>query len=112
VKFDANVQPSGTADLTADHLDEFTGAITNAYPQVQDTISQAEAQLSPYLSTTGTGGQTLGMNVTYGPPGVTINGQKVADMPPVNWDALENPPPAPAPDDGSGAGSPTPPASQ
>jgi len=94
VKFDANLQPSGTADLSADHLDEFTAAITSAYPQVQDTISQAEAQLTPYLTTTATGGQTLGMNATYGPPGVTINGTKVADMPPVNWDALENPPPA------------------
>ena len=111
VKFDANVQPSGTADLSANHLDELTGAITNAYPQVQDTISQAEAQLSPYLTTTSTGGQTLVMNLVYGPPGITINGQKVADMPPVNWDALENPPaaPAPAPGDGSGADSPTPP---
>jgi hypothetical protein len=109
VKFDANVQPSGTADLSANHLDELTGAITNAYPQVQDTISQAEAQLSPYLTTTSSGGQTLGLNLIYGPPGITINGQKVADMPPVNWDALENPPP-PAPGDGSGADSPaTPP---
>jgi len=94
VKFDANLQPSGTADLSADHLDEFTAAITSAYPQVQDTISQAEAQLTPYLTTTSAGGQTLGMNATYGPPGVTINGTKVADMPPVNWDALENPPAA------------------
>jgi hypothetical protein len=108
VKFDANLQPSGTADLSADHLDEFTAAITSAYPQVQDTISQAEAQLTPYLTTTATGGQTLGMNATYGPPGVTINGTKVADMPPVNWDALENPPaaPPPAPGDGSGAAAP------
>jgi hypothetical protein len=108
VKFDANLQPSGTADLSADHLDEFTAAITSAYPQVQDTISQAEAQLTPYLTTTATGGQTLGMTATYGPPGVTINGTKVADMPPVNWDALENPPPAPpaAPGDDSGAAAP------
>jgi hypothetical protein len=112
VKFDANVQPSGTANLSADHLDQFTGAITNAYPQVQDTVSQAEAQLTPYLTTTSAGGQTLGMAVTYGPPGITINGKKVADMPPVDWTALENPPPAPppapaAPGDGSGAASPT-----
>jgi hypothetical protein len=105
VKFDANLQPAGTADLSADHLDEFTAAITSAYPQVQDTISQAEAQLTPYLTTTAAGGQTLGLNATYGPPGITINGAKVADMPPVNWDALENPPPA-APGDGSGAAAP------
>jgi hypothetical protein len=96
VKFDANLQPSGTAGLSADHLDEFTAALTSAYPQVQDSISQAEAQLTPYLTTTTAGGQTLGMNATYGPPGITINGTKVADMPPVNWDELENPPP-PAP---------------
>jgi hypothetical protein len=108
IRFDANLQPNGTASLTASHLDEFTAAITSAYPQVQDTISQAEAQLTPYLTTTATGGQTLGMNATYGPPGVTINGTKVADMPPVNWDALENPPaaPPPAPGDGSGAAAP------
>jgi len=112
VKFDANVQPSGTADFSANHLDELTGAITNAYPQVEDTISRAEAQLSPYLTTTSTGGQTLGMNLVYGPPGITINGQKVADMPPVNWDTLENPPPAPAPAPGDGSGADSPPVSQ
>jgi len=112
VKFDANAQPSGTGDLSADHLDEFTGAITNAYPQVQDNVNQAEAQLTPYLTTTSAGGQTLGMAVTYGPAGITINGKKVADMPPVDWNTLENPPPAPppapsTPDDGSGAAAPT-----
>jgi len=114
VKFDANVQPSGTADLSANHLDELTGAITNAYPQVQNIVSQVEAQLSPYLTTTSTGGQTLGMNLVYGPPGITINGKKVEDMPKVDWDALENPPAPspPAPGDGSGAASPMPPVSQ
>jgi hypothetical protein len=115
VKFDANAQPSGTGDLSADHLDAFTAAITNAYPQMQGAISQAEAQLTPYLTTTATGGQALGMALAYGKPGITINGQKVADMPPVDWATLENPPPpAPAtPGDGSGADSPTtPPAGQ
>jgi hypothetical protein len=96
VKFDANLQPNGTADLTADHLDQFTGAITNAYPQLQSNVVQAEAELTPYLTTTDQGGQSLGMHLTYGPAGVNINGQKVSDMPPTDWSTLENPPPSPS----------------
>jgi hypothetical protein len=91
VKFDANLQPNGTADLTADHLDEFTATITAAYPQFQQQTAQAEALLTPYITTTDQGGQTLGINLAYGSPGVTINGTKVADMPPVDWTTLENP---------------------
>jgi hypothetical protein len=102
VKFDANVQPSGTADLTANHLDAFTAAILAAYPNVQNSVNQVEAQLSPYLSTTNDGGQILTVHVAYGSGGVSLNGQKVGDMPPLNWDMLENPP-AQAPGDGSGA---------
>jgi hypothetical protein len=108
--FDANLQPTGTADLSADRLGAFTAALTNAYPQLQDDVAQAEAELSPYIGNTPQGGQTLTMHVTYGAGSVTINGQKVAAMPPVDWTALENPPPppAPAPGDGSGAASPAP----
>jgi hypothetical protein len=97
IKFDANLQPEGTANLTADHLDEFTAAITAAYPQVQDTISTAEAQLTPYIATTPQTGQTLTIHATYGAGAVNINGTKVTDLPPVNWTTLENPPPAAAP---------------
>jgi len=102
VQFDANVQPSGTADLTADHLDAFSAAVTAAYPQVQDNVNQIEAQLSPYLSTTDDGGQVLTIHLIYGSGAVSINGQKVGDMPPIDWDMLENPP-AQASGDGSGA---------
>jgi hypothetical protein len=91
LKFDANLQPNGTANLSADHLDQFTATIAAAYPQLQDQIAQVEAQLTPYITTTDQGGQTLGIALTYGTPGVTINGTKVADMPPVDWTTLENP---------------------
>jgi hypothetical protein len=97
IKFDANLQPEGTANLTADHLVEFTAAITAAYPQVQDTISAAEAQLTPYIATTPQTGQTLTIHATYGAGAVNINGTKITDLPPVNWTTLENPPPAAAP---------------
>jgi hypothetical protein len=106
VVFDANAQASGTADITADHLDAFTAAIVNAYPQLQPEITQIEAQLSPYLTATDTGGQVLNMHIVYGKPGVLINGSRVADMPTIDWEALENRPSAPvpqAPGDGSGA---------
>lgn len=95
VKFDANLQPEGTADVTADHLDEFFGAITNAYPQLGDEVAQIQAQLSPYLSTTPQGGQTLAVQTTYGNGTVTVNGQKAGDLPKLDWTSLENPvPPA------------------
>jgi len=103
VAFDQAAQPSGKADVSANHLDEFTGAITNAYPQTTDTISQAEAQLSPYLTSTDSGGQTLNLHITYGPNGVSLNGQPPTPMPPLNWDQLLATPPASAPGDGSGA---------
>jgi hypothetical protein len=105
--FDANAQPNGTADITADHLDAFTATLTGAVPQLQEDISSAEAVLSPYLSTTAAGGQVLNAHVVYGKAGVLVNGARKADMPPLDWAALENPP-APAvqaPGDGSGAAS-------
>jgi hypothetical protein len=105
VGFDAKTQPQGKADITADHLDAFSAAITNAYPDAQSVINEAQARLSPYLSSTDTGGQTLTMHVVYGSGAVNINGQKTSDMPPLNWDLLENPP-AQAPGDGSGAATP------
>lgn len=101
VKFDANAQPSGAASLTADHLDALTAAITNAYPQTQDDINNIEAHLSPDLSSSATGGQTLTLQVTYGNGSATVNGQ-THPLPPINWNQLENPP-TPAPGDGSGA---------
>jgi len=113
VKFDANAQPSGTGDATANHLDAFSAAITRSYPQLQGPISGIEAELSPYLSSTDAGGQTLTVHATYGAGAVNINGQKVSDLPPLNWATLANPPPAPpvppqAPGDGSGAAMPMP----
>jgi hypothetical protein len=105
--FDANLQPTGAADLSADRLGAFTTALTNAYPALQSNVAQAEAVLSPYISNTAQGGQTLSMHVIYGSGSVTINGQKVATMPPLDWNALENPP-VHTPGDGSGAASPAP----
>jgi hypothetical protein len=96
LKFDANLQPEGTANLTAIHLDAFTGAITTAYPQFQPSVAAAEALLSPYLTTTPTEGQTLAMHATYGAGVVSLNGNKVADLPPMDWNALENPATPPA----------------
>lgn len=105
VKFDQNLQPEGNVDLTANHLDQLFAALTNAYPNFQNYVAQAEAELSAYITATDQGGQTLAMHVTYGNGAVSINGQKTAPLPPVNWTELENPPPPPAqaPGDGSGA---------
>jgi hypothetical protein len=103
--FDAGAQPNGTADVTADHLDALTTALTAAYPRMQQSIANLEAQLSPYLATTDASGQVLTVHLAYGKPGVLVNGSRTANMPPLNWAALENPPapPAQAPGDGSGA---------
>lgn len=108
LKFDSNLQPNGTADLTADHLDQLTAAITNSYPALQADIAQAAAQSSQFLSNTDQGGQTLAMHVVFGPPGIFINGQKTGDLPPFDWNAALNPLPAPvqATGDGSGAAGP------
>ncbi|MGE4481040.1 DUF2125 domain-containing protein [Acidocella sp.] len=108
VAFDKNAQPSGESSLTADHLDQFTAALTASYPDAQDWVSKIEAELSPYLSTTQDGGQVLTMNTSYGKQGIVVNGKKTGDLPPLDWDKLINPPPAPpvAPGDGSGAASP------
>ena len=110
VVFDANAQPSGTADISADHLDAFTAAITGAYPELAQNIAQIETELSPYLSATDTGGQVVNVHVVYGKPGVMVNGSRKADMPPIDWSTLENPPApvAQAPGDGSGAAAPGP----
>ena len=93
VKFDANVQPEGTADLTADHLDQLTAALTDAYPQLQEAIAGLEARLSPYLTSSDQGGQSLALHAVYGAGAVTINGQKAGAMPVLDWNALENPAP-------------------
>jgi hypothetical protein len=103
VAFDAQVQPQGHASLIADHLDAFTAAILNAYPQVQDTVHAMEARLSPYLSSTPRGGQTLTFKATYGNGAVMVNGKKVGSLPPIDWSQLETAPPPQAPGDGSGA---------
>ncbi|MDE1905934.1 MAG: DUF2125 domain-containing protein [Rhodospirillales bacterium] len=108
VAFDSAGQPSGKGNLTANHLDQLTSALTNAYPALQDDVSQFEARFSPYLSTTQADGQVLTVSTVYGKNGVTINGQKTGEMPPLDWNNLLNPAPAPptAPGDGSGAASP------
>jgi len=105
VAFDANVQPGGTAEVSATHLDAFIAAVSAAYPQGAAALNQAQARLTPYLSTNATDGQVLDVHLAYGAGGVTANGQRVADMPKLNWDTLANPPPPPAqaPGDGSGA---------
>lgn len=111
VAFDKAAQPSGTADLTASHLDQFTAALTASYPGLQDWVSQFQARFSPYLTTTQAGGQMLAMHTTYGKDGIMVNGEKTGDMPALDWNKLINPPPPPpppavAPGDGSGAAAP------
>ncbi len=108
VAFDANLQPQGTGAVHVDHLDAFTQAILESYPDAQSVINSAQAVLSPYLSTTPDGGQVLDMKFAVAKQALTINGTKVQDVPPLNWDTLENPAPAvnndvqqaPSPDSG------------
>jgi hypothetical protein len=91
LKFDANLQPTGTANLTAIHLDAFTSAITSAYPGTQASVAAAQALLSPYLTTSPTDGQSLAMHAIFGDGAVNLNGKKVSDLPKLDWTALENP---------------------
>ncbi|WP_297371939.1 DUF2125 domain-containing protein [Acidocella sp.] len=112
VKFDDEAQPSGQASLTANHLDAFTAQLEKTSPDLQDDIAQAEAMLSPYLTTTDQDGQLLTLHATYGKTGVFVNGQNVADMPPLDWNALLTPSATDSTDnsapqgDGSGASAP------
>lgn len=107
VGFDKQAQPNGTANVNANHLDQFTAALVAAYPEMQSKITQMQASLAPYLSTTTQGGQVLTMQTVFGQKGVTINGKQTSTTPvTINWEALENPPqpmPAFAPGDQSGA---------
>jgi hypothetical protein len=113
VAFDDAAQPSGRADLTANHLDALTSAIETAYPDTSDAINQAQSQLSPYLTTTATDGQLLTVHATYGKSGIIVNGTHVSDLPPLNWNDLLTPPADDSddtdttqpPGDGSGADS-------
>jgi hypothetical protein len=104
IKFDQNLQPEGNADLTADHLDAFFAAVTNAYPALQNQVAAIEAQLTNYITATDSGGQTLAVHMTYGGGAVTVNGQKVAPLPAVDWTTLENPPPPMAQGAGTASG--------
>ncbi|WP_298223681.1 DUF2125 domain-containing protein [Acidocella sp.] len=106
IAFDKAGQPSGKMDLTADHLDQFTNALTGSYPGLQGWVSQIEARLSPYLSTTSDGGQVLTMHTVYGKNGIVVNGQKTSSPPSLDWNMLLNPPHSPAPNNASGAASP------
>lgn len=103
--FDQQVQPKGTANISADHLTEFDDALVAAYPDLQTSISQIEASLAPYTSSTPQGGQVLQLHATYGQDGVFLNGQKTGTEPYLNWNALLSSAPLPvfAPGDGSGA---------
>lgn len=113
VAFDSNAQPSGTANVTANHLDSFTAALTTAYPPLQQSIAGLEGRYSSYLTTNAADGQALNLHIAYSKDGVLVNGARVADMPPIDWNALENasvpdvaPPVPQASGDGSGAASP------
>lgn len=103
--FDQQVQPEGKVDVNADHLGEFANTLAGTYPDLRASISQAQAALSPYMSTTPENGQALALHVIYGQSGVFVNGKKTATPPPLDWNDLLNPavPPAFAPGDGSGA---------
>lgn len=105
--FDAQVQPEGKANITANHIGQFTNALVAAYPNLQGWATEAENLLSPYLSTTMQDGQVLAIHLNYGQTGVFVNGQKAEDMPFFDWNNLLNvtSQPAFAPGDGSGAAS-------
>jgi hypothetical protein len=103
VKFDAKVQPIVAGDAVANHLDAFTQAIGNAYPQLEPQIAQFEAVMSPYLSSNGEDGQVLTLHIDAANGNLNVNGKTIAPMPPVDWNSLENPPPAGAPGSGGGA---------
>lgn len=105
--FDQQTQPQGELSLHANHLEQFTAALTNSYPNLQGWVDQFESTFSPYLTTTAQDGQILVMPISYGEDGVFIGGQKVGAMPFINWDELLNPTlPTFAPGDGSGAAQP------
>jgi len=104
VKFDANVQPIAAGDAVANHLDTFTQAIANAYPQLQPQIAQFEAVMSPYLTTNSDDGQVLTLHLTAANGNFGIDGKTIAPMPPLDWNSLENPAPGGAPGSGGGPG--------
>ena len=110
--FDKQAQPTGTTSINATHLDQFTAALVASYPNMQDKITQAQAALAPYISTTPQDGQVLAMQTVFGQKGITINGKQTSTTPvTINWEALKNPPqpmPALAPGDESGAAAPSP----
>lgn len=94
VNFDANVQPQGSGDISANHLDAFETAIASAYPNASDSINLAQAHLSPYLSASPSDGQVLKMHIDVTKSNLSINGSQVSTIPMVNWESLENPAPA------------------
>ena len=94
LRFDKTQQPYGSADLTADHLDQFTAALAASYPWMQNDIAAAEARLSPDLTNTPQGGQTLALHIVYGGSGIFINGRKTGGMPPIDWRGTPNTPDA------------------
>ncbi len=107
VKFDAQAQPSGTGDLTADHLDQLSATLTQAWPFITPWVTNIQARLAPYLSTSPAAGQVLTAHGRYGRDGVFLNDQRMGDMSPLDWNGLLTPPSATvAPGDGSGAASP------
>ena len=103
--FDQQAQPNGTADIFADHLGQFFNQVVTSYPEAQGWVGQITTVLGPYLSNTAQAGQVLNMHTLYGQNGVFINGQKMGDMPELDWNNLLNRLSLPdlAPGDGSGA---------
>lgn len=103
--FDKDVQPLGRVTITASQIDQFSTALSTAYPSLKNAINAAENALSSYSSSADQNGQTLNINATYNQSGVYVNGKKTGTQPYLNWNILLSSAalPATAPGDGSGA---------
>ena len=71
-------------------------------------VAQLNARSSQYINNTDQGVQQLTLHLSYGAPGIIVNGQKTTDMLQLDWNPAENPlplpahePPGQAPGDGS-----------
>jgi hypothetical protein len=91
--FNENLQPQGDADVTADQLGEFLADIASAYPALIGQISAITSALQPYLIKAPNGAQQLKVHLTDRNQTLTANGNKVVDVPKLDW----NKPAAPAP---------------
>jgi hypothetical protein len=90
--FDSALQPQGSADVTADRIGEFMADIANAYPATVGPISAITSALQPYLVKSAGGGQQLKVHLADQQQKLTANGNKIADVPKLDWNNLASTP--------------------